>query len=74
MTISIREVLEEVGREIGKREEVYPRWIEQGKISAELAEKRLARMRAAYTYLQQMKEQETPSLFPTTPRLGKESE
>jgi len=40
------ELVKCVDREIGKRLQVYPRWVSQGKMTAALADGELSRMRA----------------------------
>ena len=44
--ITIEQMISCVGREIGMRERVYPRWVEQKKMLQTTADQELARMRA----------------------------
>ena len=46
MQISLEEMISCVEREIGMRERVYPRWVEQKKLLQATADLELARMRA----------------------------
>ena len=46
MQISLEEMISCIEREIGMRERVYPRWVEQKKLLQATADQELARMRA----------------------------
>ena len=51
MPISLEEMISCVKREIGMRERVYPRWVEQKKMLQTTADQELARMRAVRDFL-----------------------
>ena len=51
MQISLEEMIACVEREIGMRERVYPRWVEQKKLIQATADQDLARMRAVRDFL-----------------------
>lgn len=44
--VTLLEQLECVNREISLRSRVYPRWVSTGKLTQDLADKEMARMRA----------------------------
>ncbi len=45
------EILQEIGRELAKRRDVFPRWVKEGKLSQKLADERINRLQAAYEYI-----------------------
>jgi hypothetical protein len=45
------EILAEVARELGMRRNVFPKWIEAGKIKPDVAERRIALLQVAYDFL-----------------------
>ena len=47
MTATIEEQADEVGREVRQRERIYPKWIEERRLKADTAAKKLATMRDA---------------------------
>ena len=49
--ITIEQMIACVEREIGMRERVYPRWVEQKKLLQTTADQELARMRAVRDFL-----------------------
>ena len=49
--IPLTDQINEVGREIGLRRNVYPQFVARGKMSQEEADAHLAKMEAAYTTL-----------------------
>ena len=55
MQISLEEMISCVEREIGMRERVYPRWVEQKKLLQATADQELARMRAVRDLLLSIK-------------------
>ncbi len=55
MQISLEEMISCVEREIGMRERVYPRWVEQKKMLQTTADQELARMRAVLDLLLEVK-------------------
>lgn len=55
------EIIKELKREIGQRLYVYPRQVEQGKMTQALMDKRIALLEAAVDLIVPMA---TPSLFP----------
>ncbi len=54
--ITIEEMIACVEREIGMRERVYPRWVEQKKLLQTTADQELARMRAVRDLLLTVKD------------------
>ena len=54
--ISIDQMIACVEREIGMRQRVYPRWVEQKKMLQATADQELARMRAVLQYLSSRKD------------------
>jgi hypothetical protein len=56
MTASLDEQIKEVGREIGMRKNVYPKWVASGRLSQAQADKQLAAMEAAYASLKSLRE------------------
>ena len=56
MQISLEEMISCVEREIGMRERVYPRWVEQKKMLQTTADQELARMRAVLNLLVDVKD------------------
>lgn len=56
MIIPIEEQIKEIKREIGMRERVYPRWIEQKKLKQVDAEHHMAAMRAALDTLREVEQ------------------
>ena len=54
--ITIADMIKCVEREIGMRERVYPRWIEQKKMSQTKAEMEIATMKAIRDYLKYSQE------------------
>lgn len=52
MGVSMLDQIKCVRREISMRERVYPRWIEQGKLKQEVADRELAHMRAVLDTLE----------------------
>ena len=55
MKITITDAIKELKREIALRERVYPKWIASGRLNKELAEKQMARMKAALQFLEEKK-------------------
>ena len=53
--ITIEQMIACVEREIGMRERVYPRWVEQKKLLQATADQELARMRAVLDLLMSIK-------------------
>lgn len=51
MTVSLADQIKDVGREIGMRKAVYPKWIVSGKMSQDTADKQLAAMSEVYATL-----------------------
>jgi hypothetical protein len=49
--VILAEQIAEVGRELGLRRNVYPKWIAAGKLSQALADRQIACMEAAYETL-----------------------
>lgn len=47
------EVLREIGRELAKRREVFPRWVEAGRLTQQQADDRIACMQAGYDWLRE---------------------
>ena len=50
--ITVEEMTDEVRREIKMRERVYPRWIENGKMSKYEADLQILKMRACLSFLE----------------------
>jgi hypothetical protein len=61
--VTIDDMLACVRREIGMRRRVYPRWVEQSKMSAADADREIETMEAVHTHLLAEKERQNPSLF-----------
>ena len=55
LAVSIDNMVSSVRREVGFRERVYPRWITQGKLTAETASTELDRMRAVLEALEELR-------------------
>lgn len=51
MTVSIADQIKSVGREIGMRRNVYPKWVAQGRMTQADADAEIAAMEAAYATL-----------------------
>lgn len=51
--VSLDDQIACVKREIGMRERVYPRWVEQGRMKAEAAAKETANMKAVLATLEE---------------------
>lgn len=51
--ITLAEMSDEVKREIAMRKSVYPRWIENGKITKETADFRILVLEALQTFVQE---------------------
>lgn len=62
-SITIDDMLACVRREIGMRKRVYPRWVEQSKMTAASADREIEVMEAVHTHLLAEKERQNPSLF-----------
>ncbi len=62
-TISLPEQITAIRREIGYRERVYPRWIEQGKMKPQDAEYQIAAMKAALETLRKLFDEQNPELL-----------
>jgi hypothetical protein len=45
------EILHEIARELAKRREVFPRWIADGKLKQDEADRRINRMQAGYDFI-----------------------
>lgn len=45
------EILSEIARELRKRREVFPRWIETGKLTQKDSDERIARLQAGYDFI-----------------------
>ena len=58
MPVTFEEMLECVLREIKQRQRVYPRLVEQGKMTKELASRELARMEAIRDHLNPLAQKE----------------
>ena len=58
---SPEEIIQELRREITQRKRVFGRWVEQGKMTQKLMDKRIALMEAAIDLISPMA---TPPLFP----------
>lgn len=74
MSITTDQMLAEVRRELGMRRHVYPRFVQQQKLTQEQADERIARLDAVRELIEAIREQErereaqrTPSLFDSTP-------
>lgn len=55
---SLAEQIAEVGRELGLRKGVYPKWVESGKLSQALADRQITCMEAAYATLKWVQKHE----------------
>lgn len=55
---TLAEQIAEVGRELGLRRGVYPKWIEAGKLSQALADRQIACLDAAYRTLKWLESNE----------------
>lgn len=65
--ITTEVILKELRRELATRKALYPRWVQQGRISGHDADHRTACMQAAIERLEPIAEQEKqPTLFDTT--------
>lgn len=58
MTISLDDQITAVGREVGMRRGVYPKWVEQGRKTQAEADAEIAAMEAVYRTLQWLKRHE----------------
>lgn len=47
MTVALADQIAEVKRELGQRRRLYPRWVGEGRITKEGADRALSRMEAA---------------------------
>lgn len=56
MTVPLSEQIREVGREVGLRRNVYPRWVAQKRLTQADADRQIANMEAAYQTLKQLAE------------------
>lgn len=56
--VSLDEQIQEIQAEIAIRQRVYPRWIAEGRITREKAQKKILRMQAAQASLEKNREQE----------------
>ena len=45
------EILQEIGRELAKRRDVFPRWVREGRFTQKLADERINRMQAGYEWI-----------------------
>lgn len=63
--ITRAEVLAELRRELTTRQRVYPRWIVEGKITDEVATRRVATIQEAIVLITALDDAVQPSLFPT---------
>jgi hypothetical protein len=45
------QVVAEIGRELAKRRQLFPTWIEAGRITRKQADERIDRLQAAYDYI-----------------------
>lgn len=61
--ITLNEQLECVKREVGMRAHLYPRWVVNGKMSQQKADRELALMRAVQATLEAQLALEQPGLF-----------
>lgn len=61
--VSLEDQIEELKRELAKRREVYPRWVEQGKLSFPLSEHRIKCLAAAIETLEQQHAKQNPKLL-----------
>lgn len=59
MKLSLSEQIAEVGREIGMRKGVYPKWVASGKLTQAVADRQIACMEAAYATLKWLLAHET---------------
>jgi len=55
MTTTIDDQIDCVKREIGMRERVYPKWVQQRRLSQDQMDRELGRMRAVLNTLQALK-------------------
>jgi len=63
-TVTTAQALREAVRELNTRRNIYPRWVEQGRMSEKLAAHRIACMAAIVTRLRRDLDQEkNPDLF-----------
>jgi signal recognition particle subunit SEC65 len=51
LPVTLHEMVVEVEREVALRKRVYPRWVEQGKIKLDRAERQIQVMEAVAAYL-----------------------
>jgi hypothetical protein len=56
--VILAEQIAEVGREIGLRRNVYPKWIESGKLSQALADRQIACLEATLNTLKWLQKHE----------------
>ena len=54
--VSLQEQVREVGREVGMRKNVYPKWVAAGRLTQAQADKQIAAMEAAYATLKACQE------------------
>jgi hypothetical protein len=45
------EIVHEIARELAKRREVFPRWVADGKLKQDEADRRINRMQAGYDFI-----------------------
>lgn len=57
---SLKDQKDEVGREVGLRRNVYPRWVASGKLTQVAADRQIANMEAAYQTLKALAAKESP--------------
>lgn len=69
MTVSIQDQIKCVGREIGMRRGVYPKWVEAGRKTQAEADAEIAAMEAAYATLKWV-ERHRARLIEIAPELG----
>ena len=67
MSITKRQMVTELNRELAQRDRVYPRLIDQGKLTQAQADLQTERLRAARDLIKELNDQEeaqvSPSLF-----------
>lgn len=67
MSVTLRQMLTEINRELAQRERVYPRFVESGRLTQSQADTQIERLRAARDLIKDLHDQEekrtSPSLF-----------
>jgi len=61
-TFSLADQIAELKRELALRRRVYPRWVENGKLSYEMSTHRMGAMQAAVETLEKLQAKESPEL------------